>query len=96
LIHGGSGGVGQAAIAIALAMGCEVYTTVGSNEKREFLRRRFPQLSERHFANSRNADFELHIRHETRGRGVDVILNSLANEMLQVFNSFPDIPINLP
>jgi fatty acid synthase len=84
LIHGGSGGVGMASIAIALAMGCEVYTTVGSTEKREFLRKLFPQLTEKHFANSRNADFELHIRHETRGRGVDVVLNSLANEMLQV------------
>lgn len=29
LIHSGSGGVGQAAIAIALSMGCRVFTTVG-------------------------------------------------------------------
>ncbi|KAH8038197.1 hypothetical protein HPB51_024728 [Rhipicephalus microplus] len=29
LVHSGSGGVGQAAIAIALSMGCTVYTTVG-------------------------------------------------------------------
>ncbi|GBN54927.1 Fatty acid synthase [Araneus ventricosus] len=29
LIHSGSGGVGQAAIAIALSLGCEVFTTVG-------------------------------------------------------------------
>lgn len=29
LIHSGSGGVGQAAIAIALSMGCEVFTSVG-------------------------------------------------------------------
>lgn len=29
LIHSGSGGVGQAAITIALSMGCDVYTTVG-------------------------------------------------------------------
>ena len=29
LIHSGSGGVGQAAIAIALSMECEVFTTVG-------------------------------------------------------------------
>lgn len=29
LIHSGSGGVGQAAIAIALSMQCQVYTTVG-------------------------------------------------------------------
>ncbi|MFH4976009.1 hypothetical protein AB6A40_002718 [Gnathostoma spinigerum] len=83
LIHGGSGGVGQAAIAIALSYGCEVFTTVGNAEKKEFLQKRFPQLKDRHFANSRNADFELHIRHQTRGRGVDVVLNSLAQHMLQ-------------
>lgn len=29
LIHSGSGGVGQAAITIALSMGCRVFTTVG-------------------------------------------------------------------
>lgn len=29
LIHSGSGGVGQAAIAIALNMNCKVFTTVG-------------------------------------------------------------------
>lgn len=29
LIHSGSGGVGQAAIAIALSMNCRVFTTVG-------------------------------------------------------------------
>ncbi|KAK0397543.1 hypothetical protein QR680_002165 [Steinernema hermaphroditum] len=83
LIHGGSGAVGQAAIAIALSMGCEVYTTCGSEEKRNFLKKRFPQLQEKNFANSRNVDFEVHIRHVTKGRGVDVVLNSLANQMLQ-------------
>ncbi|KAJ8030411.1 Fatty acid synthase [Holothuria leucospilota] len=29
LIHSGSGGVGQAAIAVALSYGCKIYTTVG-------------------------------------------------------------------
>nr|AXS78290.1 fatty acid synthase [Anisakis simplex] len=83
LIHGGSGGVGQAAIAIALSYGCEVYTTVGTPEKKAFLQKRFPALKDKHFASSRNANFELHIRHETQGRGVDVVLNSLAQHMLQ-------------
>ena len=31
LIHSGSGGVGQAAIAVALSYGCKVFTTVGMN-----------------------------------------------------------------
>lgn len=83
LVHSGSGGVGQAAISIALSMGCTVFTTVGSKEKREFLKRRFPQLEDRHFANSRDLTFEEHILLETKGRGVDLVLNSLAEEKLQ-------------
>ncbi|KAL3200533.1 hypothetical protein MRX96_013180 [Rhipicephalus microplus] len=83
LVHSGSGGVGQAAISIALSMGCTVFTTVGSKEKREFLRRRFPQLQDRNFANSRDLSFEDHILYETKGRGVDLVLNSLAEEKLQ-------------
>jgi fatty acid synthase len=66
-----------------LEYGCEVFTTVSSQEKRDFLKKRFPQLQERHFANSRSTDFEQHIRHQTRGKGVDIVLNSLAHEMLQ-------------
>ncbi|XP_049523884.1 LOW QUALITY PROTEIN: fatty acid synthase-like [Dermacentor silvarum] len=82
LVHSGSGGVGQAAIAVALSMGCTVFTTVGSQEKREFLMRRFPQLQERNIANSRDLSFEDHVLRETRGRGVDLVLNSLAGEKL--------------
>lgn len=45
LVHAGSGGVGQAAISIALHMGCTVYTTVGSKEKRDYLKKNFPKVS---------------------------------------------------
>ncbi|XP_053308944.1 fatty acid synthase [Spea bombifrons] len=83
LIHSGSGGVGQAAIAIALNMGCRVFTTVGSSEKQEYLQSRFPQLDASCFANSRNTTFEQHVLSVTQGKGVDLILNSLAEEKLQ-------------
>ncbi|XP_075224694.1 fatty acid synthase-like [Lycorma delicatula] len=83
LVHAGTGGVGQAAIAIALHMGCTVYTTVGSQEKRDFLKKTFPQLTDKNIANSRDTSFEQHIMRETNGRGVDIVLNSLAHEMLQ-------------
>ncbi|XP_077489970.1 fatty acid synthase-like [Amblyomma americanum] len=83
LVHSGSGGVGQAAISVALSMGCTVFTTVGSKEKREFLKRRFPQLEDRNIANSRDLSFEEHVRRETKGRGVDLVLNSLSEEKLQ-------------
>jgi fatty acid synthase len=45
LIHAGSGGVGQAAINICLHAGCTVYTTVGTKEKREFIKKQFPQVT---------------------------------------------------
>ncbi|GFU38618.1 fatty acid synthase [Nephila pilipes] len=83
LIHSGSGGVGQSAIAIALHFGCEVFTSVGTEEKKEFLKKRFPSLQEKHFCNSRDLSFERHILNATDGEGVDVILNSLADEKLK-------------
>ncbi|KAH3871939.1 hypothetical protein DPMN_035154, partial [Dreissena polymorpha] len=83
LIHSGSGGVGQAAIAIALSYGCEVFTTVGSKEKKEYLKQRFPQLEDKHFFNSRDTFFEHGILTATKGKGVDIVLNSLAEEKLQ-------------
>ncbi|XP_054286913.1 fatty acid synthase-like [Macrosteles quadrilineatus] len=83
LVHAGTGGVGQAAIAIALHMGCTVFTTVGSKEKRDFLKKTFPQLTDKNIANSRDTSFEQHVLRETGGRGVDIVLNSLAHEMLQ-------------
>uniref|UniRef100_A0A8D0N571 Fatty acid synthase n=1 Tax=Sus scrofa TaxID=9823 RepID=A0A8D0N571_PIG len=83
LIHSGSGGVGQAAIAIALSRGCRVFTTVGSAEKRAYLQARFPQLDETCFANSRDTSFEQHVLRHTAGKGVDLVLNSLAEEKLQ-------------
>ncbi|XP_077526185.1 fatty acid synthase-like isoform X2 [Haemaphysalis longicornis] len=83
LIHSGSGGVGQAAISIALSMNCTVFTTVGSMEKRDFLKSRYPELKDQHFANSRDLTFEEHVLNQTNGRGVDLVLNSLAEEKLQ-------------
>lgn len=83
LIHAGSGGVGLAAINMALHVGCTVFTTVGTNEKREFIKRHFPQLMDCHIGHSRDSSFEQLIMHETKGRGVDLILNSLAEDKLQ-------------
>lgn len=45
LVHAGTGGVGQAAISIALHMGVTVYTTVGSKAKRDFLKKTFPKVT---------------------------------------------------
>nr|CAD7568916.1 unnamed protein product [Timema californicum] len=83
LIHAGSGGVGQAAIAIALDMDCTVFTTVGTPEKRAFIKKRFPQLDDTHIGNSRDVSFEQQVMLQTKGQGVDLVLNSLAEDKLQ-------------
>lgn len=83
LIHSGTGGVGQAAIHLALYEGCEVFTTVGSIEKRYFIRETFPSIPEDHIGNSRDTSFEQMIFQKTGGRGVDIVLNSLIEEKLQ-------------
>lgn len=44
LIHAGSGGIGLAAIRIALAYGLEVFTTVSTEHKKKFILSLFPKL----------------------------------------------------
>nr|XP_006825449.1 PREDICTED: fatty acid synthase-like [Saccoglossus kowalevskii] len=83
LIHCGSGGVGQAAISVALHQGCQVFTTVGSQEKKDYIMKRFPEMNEEHFGNSRDSTFEQKILIATKGKGVNVVLNSLAGQKLQ-------------
>ncbi|XP_072750690.1 fatty acid synthase-like [Anoplolepis gracilipes] len=83
LIHSGTGAVGQAAIYLALYEGCEIFTTVGTPEKRRFIRETFPSIPEDHIGNSRDTSFEQMIFRQTNGRGVDIVLNSLAEDKLQ-------------
>ncbi|KAJ8035684.1 Fatty acid synthase [Holothuria leucospilota] len=70
LIHSGSGGVGQAAIALALSYGCKIYTTVGTQEKRNFLMQKFPALTQDCFASSRDRAFQRHIMRQTNGSSI--------------------------
>jgi fatty acid synthase len=83
LIHSGTGGVGQAAIRLALSLGLEIFTTVGSDEKRAHLRKLFPQIPDSHIGNSHDTSFELMVSRETNAEGVDAVLNSLAGELLE-------------
>ncbi|KAJ8019038.1 Fatty acid synthase [Holothuria leucospilota] len=83
LIHSGSGGVGQAAIAVALSYGCKIYTTVGTQEKRKFLMQKFPKLTEDCFASSRDNSFQRHIMRQTNGLGVNLVLNSLSEKLFE-------------
>nr|XP_022920510.1 fatty acid synthase-like [Onthophagus taurus] len=82
LIHSGTGGIGQAAINIATHMGCTIFVTVGTKEKRNFIIQNFPQIDKNHIGDSRSTSFEQMIFKETNGKGVDFVLNSLAEEKL--------------
>jgi fatty acid synthase, animal type len=82
LIHAGSGGVGLAAIRVAFAYGLDVFTTVSNEDKKKFLLNEFPQLKEENIGNSRDISFEDMVMTRTDGKGVDYVLNSLADEKL--------------
>ncbi|KAF7554212.1 hypothetical protein G7Z17_g3048 [Cylindrodendrum hubeiense] len=83
LIHAAAGGVGQAAVMLAKDyLGADVYVTVGSQEKRDLVTREYGIPPERIF-NSRDASFAPAVLAATGGRGVDVVLNSLAGPLLQ-------------
>jgi polyketide synthase 5 len=74
LIHSATGGVGQAAIAIARAAGAEIFATAGSSQRQELLH----DLGIEHVYDSRSIEFAELIRRDTDGYGVDIVLNSIA------------------
>lgn len=82
LIHAGTGGVGLAAIQVCLSLGCKVFTTCHSS-KRSILRSLYPQIEERSILDSRSTEFEAEIMKQTKGKGVDIVLNSLSGDKLQ-------------
>jgi len=77
LIHAATGGVGLAAVKIALSAGAEVFATAGSERKRGYLR----ELGVAHVFDSRSLDFVESVR-AAASRGVDVVLNSLTGEFI--------------
>ena len=83
LIHSGAGGVGQAAIFICQSLGCKVLVTVGNNEKRDFIRKKFG-IPDKCIGNSHDTSFEKQFMKVTKGKGIDVVLNSLTEDKLQV------------
>src|SRR5690606_11843893 len=78
LIHAAAGGVGQAAVQLALRAGAEDFGTAGSPEKRAYRR----SIGVHHVVDSRTLDFADGIMEVTGGRGVDIVLNSLADEFI--------------
>ncbi|MFE6505552.1 SDR family NAD(P)-dependent oxidoreductase [Kitasatospora sp. NPDC057738] len=77
LVHAAAGGVGMAAVQLARHFGLEVFGTASPGKWRTL---RELGLDEAHIASSRDLAFEERFRTATGGRGVDLVLNSLAGE----------------
>jgi acyl transferase domain-containing protein/NADPH:quinone reductase-like Zn-dependent oxidoreductase/acyl carrier protein len=78
LIHSAAGGVGLAAMEVARQRGAKIFATAGTAEKRTFLKARGVE----YVMNSRTLDFAREVMEYTNGRGVDMVLNSLAGEAI--------------
>ena len=79
LIHGGAGGVGLAALQIARWRGARPIVTAGTREKRALTL----DLGAEHAFDSRTGSFVDDVMRVTGGRGVSVVLNSLAGEAME-------------
>ncbi|MFJ7150126.1 SDR family NAD(P)-dependent oxidoreductase [Streptomyces sp. NPDC100445] len=79
LIHAAAGGVGMAAVQLARHLGAEVYGTASPGKWGAL---RALGLDEGHLASSRTLDFESAFGAATEGRGMDVVLDSLAGEFV--------------
>ncbi|MEU1963370.1 SDR family NAD(P)-dependent oxidoreductase [Nocardia sp. NPDC019304] len=79
LVHGAAGGMGMAAVQVALDIGATVIATAGTPERRAQVR----ELGAHHVLNSRSADFVDEIAELTGGRGVDVVYSSAPGEILR-------------
>src|SRR5258707_9847775 len=75
LVHGASGGVGTASVQIAGAMGLTVFGTAGTDKGLELVKRE----GAHHAFNHRSAGYHEEIMRASGGKGVDVILEMLAN-----------------
>jgi acyl transferase domain-containing protein/NADPH:quinone reductase-like Zn-dependent oxidoreductase len=82
LIHSAAGGVGQAAIMLAQRVGAEIFATVSSATKKKLLIEKY-NIEEDHIFNSRDTSFSKGIMRMTKGRGVDVVLNSLNADFMR-------------
>jgi NADPH:quinone reductase len=79
LVHGGSSGIGLAAIQLGTLFGCRVFTTVGNAEKADFCLHLGAELA----VNYRERDFAPTLDEATEGEGVDVILDMVGAQYLQ-------------
>ena len=78
LVHGGSSGIGTAAIQLATAFGARVIVTAGSAEKCEACRKLGADVA----INYRNEDFVAATKAATGGKGADLILDMVGGDYI--------------
>ena len=79
LVHAGTGGVGQAAIAWARHRGARVFATASTEAKRRLLL----ELGAEAVSDSRSDAFLADAMAWSEGKGVDIVLNSLSGPLLE-------------
>jgi NADPH2:quinone reductase len=79
LIHAAAGGLGQAAVQLALRAGAEVFGTAGSAEKIALLK----SLGVPHSINYRAADFAREITETVGPRALDLIVDSVGGSFIR-------------
>jgi NADPH2:quinone reductase len=79
LIHGGSSGIGLAAVGLARLIGALPFVTVGDADKAEFCRTFGAEVA----IDYRQEDFVARIKQVTDQRGVDVVLDMVGGAYLQ-------------
>ncbi|WP_261864600.1 SDR family NAD(P)-dependent oxidoreductase, partial [Mycobacterium marinum] len=79
LVHAGTGGVGMAAVQLARLWGAQVFVTASRGKWNTL---RSMGFDDSRIGDSRSLEFAEKFLAATRGRGVDVVLNSLAGEFV--------------
>lgn len=79
LVHGGSSGIGVAAIQMAKSLGSTIYVTAGTDEKCRFCE----DLGAAKAINYRKENFVEVIKQITNGKGVGVILDMVGGDYVQ-------------
>ncbi|MBL8929467.1 MAG: NADPH:quinone oxidoreductase family protein [Kineosporiaceae bacterium] len=80
LVHAAAGGVGSAAVQLAVAAGAKVIGVVGSPAKAEAARR----LGCHHVVDRSTTDVREAVLHATGGRGVEVVFDPVGGEAFEV------------
>jgi NADPH2:quinone reductase len=79
LVHGGSSGIGTAAIQLAKSFGARVFVTAGSAEKCEACRKLGADLA----IDYKTEDFVAAVKQATDGKGAEVILDMVGGDYIE-------------